>query len=161
MSVTPAGAAVKVEDIADLLQLWLDRTPSYAADISASMSELLEIGGILCTLDNVFTSPTYGMVRHSIEEELNLILKSLSRSLMIVKKLLGSSGPIEYLSSAICGRSWEALQAIFLAEGPTFHERLELYRLYLQELLNILQGYHTLAFFCLLNTNKLLVADLL
>ena len=141
MDESLAGAAVTVEDIANLLQLWLDRTPSYATDISASMSELLEIGGLLCTLDNALSSQGYGMVWHSIEEELSLILKSLNRSLVVVRKLLGSVGPIEYLSNTVCRRSWESLHAIFLAEGPTFHERLELYRLYLQGLLTVLKGY--------------------
>lgn len=158
MSESLAGAAVNVEDIANLLQLWLDRALCYTADISASMSELLEIGSISHTLDNALSSPAYHMVRHSIEEELYLILKSLNQSLVVVRKSLGSVGPIEYLSSAVCEQSWGNLHAIFLLEGPTLYERLELYRLYLQSLFTVLQGYEKFVSWSL-STNLLLVTN--
>lgn len=135
-----AGEAVVVQDTAAALQLWLDRTPTYATHISASMSELLEIGGTLCGLDRASSIPGCDELWYSIEEDLGLILKSLRRSIVIVKKMFGSSGLNGYLSSAICAQSWEALHVRFCAEGPTLQERLEQYRVYLQALLAILQG---------------------
>ena len=140
MDGTLSGEAVVVQDIAAALQLWLDRTPAYATHISASMSELLEIGVTLCALDEASNIPACDVIGQSIEEELRLILQSLSRSLVIVKKMLGSSGLNGYLSNAICGQSWEALHARFRVEGPTLHERLEQYRVYLQALLAVIQG---------------------
>ncbi|KAF2843271.1 hypothetical protein M501DRAFT_1012628 [Patellaria atrata CBS 101060] len=132
--------ARKAEDTAAGLCKFLDEVPQSATDITAIMSELFAISSGLRTLHNGLDYSRYGRYSTRIVEDLNLVLLSIQYTLASVKKSFGQTRFKDSKGVPPYKTILEDLQASCLDEGSSLCERLEIYRVFIIGLFDVLRG---------------------
>ncbi|OCK83881.1 hypothetical protein K432DRAFT_379096 [Lepidopterella palustris CBS 459.81] len=134
------------EDVAAGLQIFLDEIPQYAKDITGDIAELFAISSALHVLDEGLDLSRYGRYSGRIMGDLDLALPSLGHTLDDIRHMFGKSNrstqqhPGAFPGTPQYGLIWDDLCMDFKNQGMDLPSRLEMYRVYLQGLYDILKG---------------------
>ena len=133
--------AERAEEHADALRKFKDRVPEAARDITALISELYAISHALRDIERIFHIPEYGRNRGRIAEDLQLIRESLTYTLDCLFRILGRlANGSSYVSDSAYAMTWKDICNYFQKESRlSLRRRLELYRIFLQELVSIVK----------------------
>lgn len=126
--------AKAAEEVASGLHVFLEEVPQWATDISATISELFAVSSAFRTLDNADDSTQYGRGFYRIRDDLDTVICSLELTLQTTKVLFRKSRDGRFR------QAWEDLHISMRREGPSLCSRLELYRMVLLDLFEVLRG---------------------
>jgi len=139
--------AKEAEDVASGLQVFLDEIPRYAKDITGDIAELFAISNALHVLNEGLELARYGRASGRILADLEIVLPSLGHTLDAVRHMFSKSKrnsrvhPGAFPGTPPYNIIWEDAMTDFKDEGMALPMRLELYRIYLQALFDIIKGY--------------------
>jgi hypothetical protein len=138
--------AKEAEDTASGLQVFLDEIPQYARDITGDIAELFAISNGLHSLHEGLELSRYGRQAGLILPDLEICLPSLGYTLDDVRNMFSKSKrtarqhPGAFPGTPPYSLIWEDACAELVRQGMSLPIRLELYRTYLQGLLDVLKG---------------------
>ncbi|KAF2501805.1 hypothetical protein BU16DRAFT_546895 [Lophium mytilinum] len=138
--------AKDAEDVAAGLQVFLDEIPQYGKDITGDIAELFAISAALRHLDESLDLSRYGKYVGSIVAELDLAIPSLGFTLDEIRNMFGKSKrdtrqhPGAFPGTPQYAMIWEDLNVDLKEQGIALPARLEMYRVFLQGLFDILRG---------------------
>lgn len=128
--------AKDAEDVASGLHNYRDSLPRCAARITATISELFALSSILREIDNAGSEIRFSSSFYRVQDDLNLLLPSLQRTLQAVLDMFSRSKERSYqLTWDDLGREME------YDEGIGILERLKLYHAFLRAQADMLQGH--------------------
>lgn len=139
--------AKDAEDTAAGLHIFLNEIPQYSKDITGNIAELFAISSALHTLNENLELSLYGRWSGRILRDLEIVLPSLGYTLEELKNMFGKSRKQSKLApGAFPGTPpyhliWEDTCTDFEDEGIALPMRLELYRIYLHGIDDVLKGY--------------------
>ena len=135
MSTSLIAEAENAQDIAEAFTRFLDPARGWAAEITGLIAELYAISSALRDLNSTAAEPRYYRDYNLIREDVRLILYSLNYTFEDVFRLLGRLDRLSY------GQVWLEIMEFFqLESGNTLCRRLELYKIFLQDLSRVLEG---------------------
>ncbi|KAI9682490.1 MAG: hypothetical protein M1829_000282 [Trizodia sp. TS-e1964] len=127
--------AESAEDVAAALHPFLSALPEFATEITALISELFAISSCLRDLDSSIRSRRYGRRVYMIDKDLDLVLPSLSTTLLDMLFIYSRFQVAARPSVAVYRRAWEEIRTIFRElQRVSLLARLETYRSFLVEL---------------------------
>ncbi|KAK5008409.1 hypothetical protein LTR28_004014 [Elasticomyces elasticus] len=129
--------AKNAEDVAAGLQVFLDRVPQHATDISAIISELFATSSAIRALHTASDDVRYARAFYTIRSDLDLVLCSLQYTLGTVRGIFARTGLASYRAL------WDGLNLFVQTEGPSLCTRLEWYRVFLHDLFDVLRSIST------------------
>ncbi|KAK4991139.1 hypothetical protein LTR50_002069 [Elasticomyces elasticus] len=129
--------AKNAEDVAAGLQVFLDRVPQYATDISAIISELFATSSATRALHTASDDLRYARAFHTIRSDLDLVLRSLQYTLGTVRGIFARTGLASYRVL------WDGLNLFVQTEGSSLCTRLEWYKIFLHDLFDVLRSIST------------------
>ena len=137
--------AKEAEDTASGLHIFLGEIPRFAKDITGDIAELFAISNALHQLNEGLELSRYGRYSGRILRDLEVILPSLGHTLDDVRDMFSKSKKKREAPGAFPGTPpydeiWEDCGAELKAQGISLPIRLELYRTFLQGLLDTLKG---------------------
>jgi hypothetical protein len=138
-----AKAAKEAEDVSAGLQVFLDHIPQQDAGIFESIRELLSLAQGL--LDLRISAARQGRVPAPLQADIQALLRSISLTLVRVRKMFGETRFVKVSGERPYFQAWYDLGVEFRETegGPPLWIRLELYSVFLKEMLASLKGYAT------------------
>lgn len=128
--------AKDAEDVASGLHIFRERVPRSATRITAIISELFALSSLLREIDQAQGDRQYASFFHRIQDDLDLVLPTLQRTLDATFDMFArSQGRLHQTVWADLGYKMER------EEGLGLLERLQLYREFLQAQFDVLTGY--------------------
>jgi len=134
------------EDVAAGLHIFLDEVPQYGKDITGNIAELFAISAALRLLDESLDPSRYGRYAGNINGDLNLAIPSLGYTLDDIRNMFGKSKrdnrqhPGAFPGTPQYALIWDDLNVDLKEQGIALPARLEMYRVFLQGLFDILRG---------------------
>jgi hypothetical protein len=138
--------AKEAEDTASGLHIFLGEIPQYSKDITGDIAELFAISNALHVLHEGLDLSLYGRYSGRILKDLEIVLPSLVHTLDDVKEMFskskknGRQAPGAFPGTPQYDLIWEDALADMKAQGIALPVRLELYRSFLQGMMDILKG---------------------
>jgi hypothetical protein len=135
--------AENAEDIAEAFSKFKVPVSDHAPDITAAISELYGIGSALRDIDTTINSPEYNRYYPLIEKDLDLVCSSLGNTLEDIFRILGDIGEgSRVLNNGMYRQTWKEIAFFFSQNGrSTLRMRLEKYRRFILELINIIKRF--------------------
>lgn len=140
-------SAKEAEDTAANLHVFLNEIPEYAKEITGEIAELYAISHALHTVHEGLERSQYGIYVGRISRDLDIVLPSLRYTLEDVRNMFNKSKkqskqhPGAFPGTPDYTIIWEDALEELEDEGVPLPRRLELYRLYLQSMFDVLKGY--------------------
>jgi len=138
--------AKEAEDTASGLHIFLGEIPQYSKDITGDIAELFAISNALHVLHEGLEMSRYGRYSARIMKDLEIVLPSLGLTLDNVRDMFSRSkknsrqAPGAFPGTPPYDIIWEDALADMKRQGVALPLRLELYRSYLQGMMDILKG---------------------
>jgi hypothetical protein len=138
--------AKQAEDTGSGLLTFSGEIPQYRKDIKSHIAELFAISHALDVLHEALKPNRHGRYQGHIQGDLEICLPSLGftlediRDMFSKKKMKRRTAPGAFPGTPPYADLWEDSLADLKAQGISLPARLELYRLYLQNMHDALRG---------------------
>lgn len=134
------ATAENAQDVGSGLNKFLEPVSESSAQITRLISDCFAISSALRQLANAILDPRSGLRYPIISQDVEIAVRSLDYTFNDVHRLLGGLGRTTHLTTGVGYRAvWRDIEDHFQVEsGSTLDKRLDTYKLYLQDLFDII-----------------------
>ena len=133
-------ASTDAEDVSSGLQVFLDHIPQRETDLEGCIEELLTVAAALREMAE--NHPEYDTISQRLTMDVKMCVRSLGFTLQKVRAMFRETRNVKYNGERPYRRAWEDLEQYLKEQerAPSLLARLETYSIFLQIIMDLLDG---------------------